>query len=364
VNVHSKAISRGRAHVVEFVSFDYIKQTVSIVDVLRRYGFLDALRQKGDQLVGRCPLHKESSPSFKVTPARNIFHCFGCKRGGDVIDLVCAAERISMAHRNSARRHAALLLQEWFGLTPPSPAQENMKESRVQQPRKKAGRAVDDRRNKDEIEEESAATESPLSAVINPPLGFVLKNVDYEQAYQYAETRGIHRATAEQFGLAVALSGGYKGRLVIPLIDWQAGQEVLVGYAARALDASDPKYLFPSREKGFYKSHLVYNLARVQVQKAAVIVEGFFDCMKVSQTGFPSVAILGSDMSENQAELLCTHFERMVLFFDGDEAGRRGVDRALVQIGRGGRYVRAVLLPDGSQPDQLSEDEIRRLLRP
>jgi DNA primase len=95
-----------------------------------------------------------------------------------------------------------------------------------------------------------------------------------------------------------------------------------------------------------------------------VITEGFFDCMKVTQAGYPAVALMGSDISEPQADLLCTHFDRLVLFFDGDAAGRQGTDKALVAIGRRARYVRAVLLSDGSQPDQLSADEIRQLLKP
>jgi DNA primase len=348
-----------------FVSFDEIKSQISIVDVLRRYGFLDAVQQKGEQLVGLCPFHREGRASFKVTPARNIWNCFGCKRGGDVIDLVCAAEGIATGgHRNSSRRRAALLLQEWFGITPAAPAQAKKAEDRPSQHGKEKDRAVEDHRNTDEVMEDNAAAGSTLPEVINPALGFTLKNLDYERAYVYAEARGIGRATAEQFGLAVALSGGYKGRLVIPLIDWQAGQEVLVGYAARSLDESEPKYLFPSREKGFFKSHLAFNLARVRAHRAAVITEGCFDTMKLTQSGLPAVSLLGSDISAWQADTLCAHFERMVLFFDGDEAGRRGTDRALVEIGRRGRYVRAVLLPDGSQPDQLSTEEIKRLLRP
>jgi DNA primase len=350
-----------------YVSFDEVKSRIAIVDVLQRYGFLDALQQKGNQLVGLCPLqrHQEKRPSFKVTPARNIWHCFsgacGSPAGGDVIDLVCAAEHISTGHRNSDRRRAALLLQEWFGLTPAAPAQAKKAEDSTSRQRKEK-RTVDDHRNPHETgEQASAGPESTQPTAINPPLGFSLKNLDHERAYAYAEGRGITRATAEQFGLAVALAGGYKGRLVIPLIDHQEGLNVLVGYAARALDASDPKYLFPSREKGFYKSHLVYNLAQVR-ERAAVIVEGFFDCMKVTQAGFPAVAVMGSDVSDRQADILCARFERLVIFFDGDAAGRQGTDRALVALGRRGRYVRAVLLPDGSQPDQLSEEEIKRLL--
>jgi DNA primase len=333
------------------VSFDLVKEKVTVVTVLSRYGFLDALQEKGKQLVGLCPFHNEGKPSFKVTPSRNIWHCFGCKKGGDVIDLVCAAEHITSGHRNSDRRRGALLLQEWFGIHEETVSAQDVTGTL---PAQGEGRATMDG---------EAAPDPAAPAVINPPLGFTLKNLDFEQAYMYAESRGIRRTTAEQFGLAVALAGGYKGRLVIPLIEHRDREDILLGYTARAMDESEPKYLFPSRDRGFYKSHLVYNLlAQVRGHKAAIVVEGFFDCMQVTQAGFPCVALMGSDLSTQQADLLCAHFERLVLFLDGDEAGRRGIDRALVEIGRRGRYVRAVLLPDGCQPDQLSADEIRRLL--
>jgi DNA primase len=150
---------------------------------------------------------------------------------------------------------------------------------------------------------------------------------------------------------------------VFPLFDHD---DILVGYGSRALDESEPRYLFPSNDKGFYKSHIVFHLSAVTAQheRAVVVVEGLFDCMKVTQAGFPAVAILGCDLSARQAELLCTHFERIMLFLDGDEAGRAGADQALVEIGRRGRYVRAVVVPDGGQPDELSEDEIKALLTP
>jgi DNA primase len=293
-----------------WVSFDAVKAQVSIDDVLRRYGFFDSLKQQGAQLVGHCPFHKDSKPSFKVTPERNIWHCFGaCRRGGDVIDLVCAVEGIATGHRTSNRRQAALLLQEWFGIAP-EPGSITTQT---------AGKVSGQKR----IAKDSAVTDSAMPAVINPPLGFTLKNLDHEQAYAYAASRGINRDTAASFGLAVALAGGYKGRLVFPLFDHD---DILVGYGSRALDEREPRYLFPSNAKHFYKSHLVFHLsaAIAQHERAVVIVEGVFDCMKVTQAGFPTVAILGCELSARQAELLCTYFERITLFLDADQAGREG----------------------------------------
>jgi DNA primase len=336
-----------------WVSFEEVKAQVSIEDVLSRYGLLDSLQQKGVQLVGHCPFHNDSKPSFKVTPERNIWHCFGaCRRGGDVIDLVCAAEGIATGRRTDNRRQAALLLQEWYGIAADRPAIAEREAAGT------AGKKTNDSRGE---KEGRTAVEPALPAVVNPPLGFTLKNLDHAQAYVYAESRGINRDTAAAFGIAVALAGGYKGRLVFPLFDHDG---ILVGYGARALDESEPRYLFPSNDKGFFKSHLVYHLSAViaKQQRAAVVVEGLFDCMKVTQAGFPAVAIFGCDLSERQAELLCTHFERIALFLDGDQAGRTGTDQALMAIGRRGRYVRSVCVPDGCQPDELTEDAIKQLL--
>jgi DNA primase len=334
------------------VSFDAVKAQVSIEDVLRRYGLFDALKQQGAQRVGRCPFHTDSQASFKVTLERNIWHCFGaCRRGSDVIDLVCAAEDITTGHRTHNRRQAALLLQEWFCIIPEVEAITARTEDEAGDQKTRGQKMV---------EQGTTVTDPASPSVVNPSLGFTLKNLDHEQAYAYAESRGINRDIAAAFGLAVALAGRYKGRLVFPLFDHA---NILVGYGSRALDESEPRYLFPSNEKGFYKSHLVFHLSEVIAhhERAVVVVEGLFDCLKVTQAGFPAVAILGCDLSARQAELLCTHVERIVLCFDGDAAGRAGADQALVEIGRRGRYVRSVLVPDGG-PDQLSEDEITALL--
>lgn len=334
-----------------WVLFDAVKAQVSIEDILRRYGRLESLKQKGAQLIGLCPFHTESTASFKVTPARNIWRCFGCRRGGDAIDLVCCEEGLTDGDRDSNRRKAALLMQAWFGVVSERPAPTGEPEKAVEATPRGAGDPAP-----------AAGHNATATGAVNPPLGWTLKNLDYEAAYAYAETRGIHRATAEQFGLGVARAGGYKGRLVIPIHDHDG---ILVGYGSRALDEREPKYLFPPKDKGFYKSHLVFNLSRVVAagHKAAIIVEGFVDCMKVTQAGFPAVALMGCEVSERQAELLCACFERLVLFLDSDHAGRSGTDRALVEIGRRGRYVRAVRVPQDAQPDQLSEEAIAGLLK-
>ena len=131
-----------------------------------------------------------------------------------------------------------------------------------------------------------------------------------------------------------------------------------MAYAGRAVDGSEPRYLFPPR---FHKSQVVYNLHRAAAVAAwAIVVEGFFDCLKVHQAGYSNVvAWMGTSVSARPADLLKMRFGELVLMLDGDAAGRRA-RQALTT-----RWPTASWLevPEGQQPDQLSAQEIQRILR-
>jgi len=180
-----------------------------------------------------------------------------------------------------------------------------------------------------------------------------------DSAHAYVAARAIGRPVAERFG--VGFYGGpglMSGRVVFPIHD-EWGR--LVAYAGRALDGSAPRYRFPA---GFYKSQVLFNYHRAAAAagNTVVVVEGFFDCLRVTQAGFPNVvALLGTALYERPAELLRGRFDGVVLMLDGDAAGRpaqEGIARRLRQW----RQVRVVGLPDGVQPDSLPEWRLRELL--
>jgi DNA primase len=152
-----------------------------------------------------------------------------------------------------------------------------------------------------------------------------------------------------------------QGRIVFPIHD-SGGQ--LVAYAGRRIDGSEPRYLFPP---GFRKSQVVFNLHRACTEAAVrptgcVIVEGFFDCLRVHQAGFRKVvALMGATLSEAQRSLLLAHFREAVLMLDGDEAGRSATQQMVERLeGRIPFYIAQV--PSGRQPDQLPSEEIERIL--
>jgi DNA primase len=336
---------------MDWVSFDEIKKTVTLEMAIQHYR-IPLRRVKEGTLRGKCPLpthgSEKSKESFTATLTKGVGGAWACQSqscakargrvGGNVLDFVAAMEQCSV-------RDAAIKLQTWF-LVPaagdhPAPV------------------------GKEPFAESSAGKEPELREVrtasgigdgeSNKPLAFRLQNVDH--THPYLGERGLTEEITKAFGVGFFPGkGSMHDRIVIPIHN-REGE--LVAYAGRAIDGSEPRYKFPS---GFHKSIELFNLHRVRGELSVVLVEGFFDCMKVAQAGFPCVALMGSTMSKKQEELLAEHFGHVVVMLDGDDAGRSAttdiVDRLQGRVYR----VQAVDLPIGGQPDGLSDEELRKTL--
>jgi DNA primase len=309
-----------------WADFAAVKQAVTLEAVLRHYQ-IPGLRLHRDQLQGCCPIHRgQRNDSFRVHLTKNIFQCFACQAHGNVLDFVVAMEQCSI-------REAALRLQQWFGIRP----------SVLRLYPAAAGR-----QNGKLVRKEEGS---------NRPLRFALTGV--EGNHPYLAQRGIDPATAAEFGVGFYPGPGLmSGRIVIPICNLH-GQ--LVAYAGRALDDRPPKYKLPA---GFRKGLELFNLQRAIATggRIVIVVEGYFDCVRVHQAGFPCVvALMGSSLSAAQESGLRRHFEGIVLMLDGDAAGRAATDVIATRLS-GWRSVQVVRVSDYSQPDQLSPSAIRLLL--
>ena len=314
-----------------WVDFRELRQGLDIEQVLTSYHV--PLERVGlDQLRGPCPLPTHSSErsreSFSVDTAKNVWACHSAsccearqgRVGGNVLDLVACLEGCSI-------RQAALRLQgEWRGA--------GMREAPQRASKGSPGSRGPDRPH-------------PLSFSLR--LGW----------HPYREERAVDPATAAWFGVGYYAGGGFlRHRIVFPIHD-QEGQ--LVAYAGRSLDDGEPRYLFPP---GFHKSQVVFNLHRAvwESTRCALVVEGFFDCLRVHQAGYRNVvALLGVSLSEAQEKLLLERFPRLLLMLDGDEAGQRASQHLAKRL-RGRVSLSIVKVPSGRQPDQLSSEEIRRIV--
>jgi 5S rRNA maturation endonuclease (ribonuclease M5) len=172
--------------------------------------------------------------------------------------------------------------------------------------------------------------------------------------HPYLDHRGVHPATAAKFGVGYYAGPGFlRGRIAFPIHDSEGR---LVAYAGRSIDDSEPRYLF---SPGFRKSQVVFNLHRAGAAAASraagcVIVEGFFDCLRLHQAGYRKViALMGANLSEMQETLLLASFREVVLMLDGDEAGRCATRRVAARL-RGRISLHIAEVPSGRQPDQLS----------
>lgn len=314
----------------QWVDFQAIKEAVSLEAVLEHYGVKNLRQRRRDQLEGCCPLHcGEREDAFHASLSQNVFHGFACDAKGNVLDFVATLERCSI-------REAALKLQAWFG-------RPGMEPEAAARPAGMVGSG--------ELVRKELA--------VNPALRFELTNVN--TAHPYLEERGIQRATAAEFGVGFYPGSGLmQGRIVIPIHN-PRGE--LVAYAGGAVSGGGPKYKLPI---GFRKSLEIFNVHRATTagSDTVVVVEGYFDCLRVHQAGFRCVvALMGCALSGPQEELLLERFTTVLLMLDGDKAGR-GASRAITARLSRRCSVGEVRVPDGAQPDQLPPEVIRRLLNP
>jgi DNA primase len=321
---------------VKFVGFDALKQSVSMAQVLDRYGLLDRLHRSGDSLSGACPIHAGHNPmQFRVSLSKNCWICFGdCHAGGSIVDFVSRKEGIGI-------RDAALLIQDWFKVQP--------------------GASDNNGRNghKPPYAVSAAAPEPPGGN--NRPLGFTLGPLDHD--HPYLCQRGLSPETIATFGVGYCSRGMLTGWIAIPIHNVEGK---LVAYAGRwpgAPPEGTPKYRLP---RGFRKSLELFNLHRATLADRSlplVVVEGFFGCMRVWQAGHRRVvSLMGSMLSQAQERTiveLAGAPGRVLLLFDEDEAGRKGRAEASARLCKS-VSVHNLRLEEGQQPDSIEPQELLR----
>lgn len=364
-------------------------KTIPFERVLEHYGIkLEAKVIKDEKkLVGSCPIHKHDGPTnprssqFQVTlnspdhpKTNNTFMCFGCWARGTIVDFVVLMEgwvkydevdwREVKVKRESGEKFnwvseedlklASRLLQKWFI----------------------AGKDMYKKADKIDTSKERVQTvntsEAPKTLVNATWIEMWGSPAKYHKSFvknQYLASRGISEATLAEFGVGYYWNPKAKsqllGRIIFPLQNTEGEH---IGYASRAVDENEPRYIFPpaerEREKIIYKfdrSVLLWNFHRATEEKDVVVVEGFFGCMNVHQHGYPGVvALMGSNLTEAQAELIADHFQSATFLIDPDEPGLKLAKQAMDLVR--GRTLLKLIFPS-IQPDQMTEDQIKTLLR-
>lgn len=322
------------------VDFRAIKAAITMEQLLEHYGLIKKFKRINDSLSGPCPIHKGSNPTqFRVSLTKNLWNCFSeCKHGGNTLDFIAKMEGVDI----HAAAHKAI---EWFHLTT-----EGL-----------ANGAEDDEADVSGTPAPKTVSKAkePEPAKPNAPLKFRLEKLERE--HPYLSERGLTEETVIDFGLGYCTKGVMQGHIVIPIHNVKGE---VVAYAGRwpgEPPEGTEKYKLP---KGFAKSQEVFNLDRAikePPERPLIIVEGYFDCIKLWQLGVKKVvALMGSSLSQAQEELLRRHTtpdSQIILMFDENEAGRMGREEAAARLSRFAFVKTHVFDQEDMEPEHLTSEQ-------
>lgn len=337
-----------------------------IVDVVS--GYVQLTKKSGSNMFGLCPFHSEKTPSFSVSPSKQIYHCFGCGKGGGVINFIMEIENLSFPD-------AVAFLARRVNMPVPdddTPAETKSRRTRMLSLNRDAARFFYE----------------------------TLAKPEGRGAVEYIARRGIDKKTAVSFGLGAApdswsaltdamLKKGYsaaelldaglvkrgksgsvydtfRNRLMFPVIDVRGS---VIGFSGRILGEGEPKYLNSPDTLVFSKQRNLFalNLAKKTKMGILILVEGNVDVVSLHQAGFDcAVASLGTSLTPDQARLMSRYTENVVIAYDSDNAGVKAADRAISLLEKTGVKVKVLRIPGAKDPDEFIKsrgpDAFRALL--
>ena len=313
------------------------------------------LKRSGSNLFGLCPFHGEKTPSFSVAPDKGIYYCFGCHKGGGVINFEMEIEGLSYPD-------AVRALAQRVGMEVPDDEEYQSryrKQERLWALSKEAARF--------------------FVTQLYDPVG--------AEGLRYAQSRGMSKGTLTRFGIGFApdswdslckamrakgytdeelkdaglvsvsqktgnIYDRFRNRLMFPIIDVRGN---VIGFGGRVMDNSTPKYLNSPETEIFNKRKNLFalNVAKKSKLGYLILVEGYMDAIALHQYGFDcAVASLGTSLTEEHAVLLSRYTEQVVLIYDGDEAGQNATRRAIPMLEKAGLQVKVLQMRDAKDPDE------------
>ena len=323
-----------------------------IEDVVGQYV---SLRRAGANMFGLCPFHGEKTASFSVAPDKGIYYCFGCHKGGGVINFQMEVEGLSYPD-------AVRALAKRAGMAVP---EDEQYQSRYQQQErlwalhKEAARFFHSTLS---TEEARVAREYLDKRRLSPEtvkhfgLGYAPDR--WDSLVKHMKAKGFTEAELVSFDLARKTSKGgtidnFRNRLMFPIIDLRGN---VIAFGGRVLDDSKPKYLNSSDTVVYKKSQALYalNLAKNNPDRRLILCEGYMDVIAMHQAGFTNaVAGLGTAFTKEQISLLVRYCDELTLCFDSDEAGKKATKRALAMLSESPLKLKIMHLADGKDPDEI-----------
>ncbi len=344
----------------EFV--DRVQEANNLADIISQY---TQLKQSGNGYMGRCPFpdHAEKTPSFSVSEAKQVYHCFGCKKSGNVFSFLRDYNGMSFPE-------AVEFLAERASIALPEIQSEQNEKYQEQQDSKKLMMKANKHAAHYFFETlKRVPNDHPIKVYIQKrklkpetieefQIGYA--STEWEGLANYLNKQNISDSFAEESKLIRARKEGngyfdlFRDRLMFPILSPM--QEVLA-FGGRIHDQGEPKYLNSPETQVFNKSRVLYGLAHtakyIRSEDSVIIVEGYMDLVSLFQAGLKNVAAsMGTALTAEHAKLLKRLTTNVVVLFDSDEAGKRAAERSLPLLLAAGLYPKGLILTEAKDPDE------------
>lgn len=352
-------------------SFASIKEEIKdICDIVELIGQFVQLKKIGRNYVGLCPFHSEKEPSFTVNPERQIFHCFGCKKGGDVFTFWMEYHNVSFfeALKDLADRYN-IKIEALSG----DKGEERDKLFKINEIaasfyRQMLYDLVEGKKAREYLRKRNIDEE------IAQEVGIGYAPDKWDSLYKLFLKRGIDINLAVESGLLVQREGGdgyydrFRNRVMFPIFDIRGR---VIGFGGRILGEGSPKYLNTPETLIFHKGNLLYGLnlsyRNIRDQREVIIVEGYMDYVALRKQAIKNVvATLGTALTAGHVRRLKGYADEAIIIFDSDEAGKKAALRSFPLFAKEGISAKVLILPEGHDPDSFlnenGKDAFLRLL--
>jgi len=348
-----------------------VKKAADIIEIIGQHV---QLKKRGQNYVGLCPFHSERSPSFTVNQDKQIYHCFGCSRGGDVFTFWMDYHNLSFSQslKDLAGRYNIDLPR--YGNLPAEREKAELKELLFKTNRAAAEyfhnilvKSADGKPGRDYFSRRHISGET----ISKFKLGYAVKR--WDGLINYLRSKNISLGTGAKAGLLIAKKDGdyydhFRDRIIFPIFDLN---HQIIGFGGRVLGDSLPKYINTPETPLYHKGESLYGLDSafkdIRERGLAIIVEGYMDTLVLRQHGISNVvAILGTALTSDQIRRLKGYTKEVVVLFDPDDAGRLAALRSFPLFLNEGISAKVLVLPQGEDPDSFvnryGSDEFQEFL--
>lgn len=326
-----------------------------IVEVINGY---TPLKQRGNSYVGLCPFHKENTPSFSVSPDKQLYHCFGCGASGTVYNFIMDIENYDFL---DTIKYLADRIN--YPLPEPNGTFDNKllekKHILYEIHKLVAKRFYENLSNPEAKIANNYLDKRDIHPNTRIKFGLGYSLLKKDDIYTFLKGKGYHDDTIVESGLVIkgknnSFFDRFSGRLMFPIIDVQGR---VIGFGGRDLtgNKNTAKYLNSPDTPIFNKSNNLYsiNIAKTTKNKELILVEGYIDVISLCQIGITNVvAALGTAFNENHIKLLKKYANKVIILFDSDDAGTKATLRAIPILVDNGIYVRVAQVENAKDPDE------------